>query len=187
MSRFGAAGLALAAALCAAGVADASMQREMQIYKVTALGLEIWVENQPAWETELSNKTGRPIFVAQSPDFYHPPVVMTYASWPKDNVAPEFMRDMAVTAIRRASENFGLNAAQARGIQPYEANYGDLRGFEGTFEGVAGGMPAEVRVFVGQAPGKFPVALSVYTLRGKLNNLNEPLRRSWGKVKYLAR
>lgn len=187
MNRFRAGSLALALAMGGIGVADARALREMQVHKVPELGLEIWVENQPAWETELSNKTGHPTFVAQSPDFYHPPVVMTYASWPKEKVEPEFMRDMAVTAIRRASENFGLNAAQARGIQPYEVSYGDLRGYEGTFEGTAGGTAMDVRVFVGQAPGKFPVALSVYTLRGKLNNLNEALRRGWGKVKYLSR
>src|SRR5207253_2789288 len=64
--------------------------REMQIHKIPELGLEIWVENQPAWEAELSRTSHHhSSFVVQSPDSFHPPTVMTYASWPKERVAPD--------------------------------------------------------------------------------------------------
>jgi hypothetical protein len=161
--------------------------RQMQIHKVAELGLEIWVENQPVWETQLSSQTGHPTFVAQSPEGYHPPTVMTYASWPKEKVAPDLLIDMATTAIRRASENFGLNAGQARNLDITAAKYGSLVGYESVFKGLYDHVAMDVRVFVGQAPGKYPVALNMYTLRGKMANLDEQRRRAWGNLRYLPR
>lgn len=159
--------------------------REMQIYKVKELGLQIWVENQPPWSAQLSTETGHPTFVAESPDNYHPPTVMTFASWPKERPSVQAMSDVATSAIRRASQNFGLNVRQARAIQPQPATYGVLQGYEASFYGVANGVGMDVMVFVGQAPGKFPVALTMYTLRGKIGSLAEQRRRSWTMLKYL--
>lgn len=159
--------------------------RHMQIYRVKELGLEIWVENQPPWETQLSTATGRPTFVAESPDSYHPPTIMTYASWPQEKVAPDGMYHMAGAAIRRASQNFGVSRERSLSIPLREAQYGDIQGYEGWFTGKADGVAMDVSVFVGQAPGKFPVVFNVYTARGKLPSLSEQLRRAWTNVKYL--
>jgi hypothetical protein len=189
-------GMALAAAILAAPgaawtqatVAKAGTERakrEMQVYKVKELGLEIWIENQPPWEVQLSTATGHPTFLAQSPDNYHPPTAMTFASWPKEKVAPAQFQDMAFSAIRRASQNFGLDAGRARSLHPLEASYGVLKGYEMTFYGKVDGVPVDVTVFVGQADGKFPVALSMYTLKDKMESLAEQRRRSWTKLKYL--
>lgn len=178
--------MAALAALAGGGLAaPVRALREMQVYKVSELKLEIWVENQPPWRTELSSQTGHPTFVAESPDSYHPPTVMTYASWPDANSPDSSLHNTAITAIRRASQNFGLNAGQARGINPVGARYGVLDGYEATFDGLVEGTPMDVVVFVGQAPGRFPVALTVCTLRGKSGALTEQRRRSWGKLKYL--
>ncbi|MRW90356.1 hypothetical protein GJ699_10195 [Duganella sp. FT80W] len=178
-------GMLGALAMMAGGVRAAPALREMQVYKLNDLKLEVWVENQPPWTTELSMLTGHPTFVAQSPDSYHPPTVMTYASWPDRKSPDNNLHNMAVTAIRTASLNFGLNQGQARGINPLGAEYGVLRGYEATFDGMVEGTPMDVTVFIGQAPGRFPVALTVYTLRGKSGTLTENRRRSWGKLKYL--
>ena len=43
----------------------------------------------------------------------------------------------------------------------------------------------DVRIFVGQARGRYPVVLTLYTLQGKMQNLNEVVRRTWGNVDYL--
>lgn len=161
-------------------------QREMQIFKVKELGLEVWVENQPAWETQLTNATGRPMFAAQSPDGYHPATVMMYASWPKEKVEDKLMFETAVGAVRRASQNFGVSENQSRAIALVPATYGPLKGFEGRFPGVAQHMTMDVKIFVGQASGKFPVVLTVYTQGGKMDQLNEQIRRAWTNVKYLA-
>ena len=98
-----AAGSMLASGFVFAGTDQKKLRalREMQVHKVTEIGLEIWVENQPAWETELTRVGARPSFVAQSPDSYHPPTIMSYASWPNERVTEERLESMAVTAIRR--------------------------------------------------------------------------------------
>ncbi|WP_114970021.1 hypothetical protein [Rhodoferax ferrireducens] len=160
--------------------------REMQIHKVPELGLAIWVENQPPWEAELSQTSGHPSFIVQSPDHHHPPVVMTYASWPQERVSDAQLPPVASSAIQRASQNFGLNLAQARTVSRSAAQYGVLSGFEGQFVGRVQGIAMDVRVFVGQTSGRFPVALSIYTLEGKMGHLGEVLRRSWGQLAYLA-
>ncbi|MFM8898996.1 MAG: hypothetical protein ACKOF9_03495 [Burkholderiales bacterium] len=76
----------------------------MQVHKVAELGLSIWVENQPAWDTLLQTGGGHPSFVVQRPDNYHPPTVMTYGSWPKPQVTDAQMRVVASTAIQTASK-----------------------------------------------------------------------------------
>jgi len=159
--------------------------REMQIHQVAALGLEIWVENQPAWETQVSARSGHPTFYAQSPQDYVPPAVMSFAAFPKERVDQKSMQAMATRAIKQASLNFGLTPAQSGSILALKAEYGVLSGYEATFAGMADGVPMDVTVFVGQQPGKFPVALSIYTIRGKINALAEQRRRAWTKIRYL--
>lgn len=178
----------LITSLAWAQTAPASVRapREMQIFKVNELGLEVWVENQPAWETQLVTAGGRPMFAAQSPDGYHPATVMMYATWPKEKVQDNLMFETALGAVRRASRNFGVSDNQSRAITLTPASYGPLKGYEGRFAGVSQSTPMDVRIFVGQAGGKFPVVLTVYTQSGKMAQLNEQIRRAWGKVRYLA-
>lgn len=159
--------------------------REMQIFKVDELGLSIWVENQPPWDARLIQERGRPMFVAESPDHHHPPIVMTFSSWPEQSVPEGQMLAVATSAIRRASENFGLSVGRARAIDARSASHGVLTGAEGRFSGRADGVLVDVVVFVGQAPGRFPVALSLYTIAGKVSHASEVLRRSWGRLTYL--
>ncbi len=159
--------------------------REMQIYKVPQLRLELWVENQPAWDAELEPAPANPKFVARSPSNYHPPTVMTYGSWPSEVVSEGQLQQVARTAIERASQNFGLDLAHARAIVKQAASYGVLSGFEGQFVGRVDGVAMDVKVFVGQANGRFPVALCIYTLAGKFDHLTEVVRRAWGKLDYL--
>lgn len=159
--------------------------REMQIFEVSELGLAIWVENQPPWEAQLIQDRGRPQFVAQSPLNYHPPMVMSFSGWREHGVPEDQMLAVASSAIRRASENFGVPPGRARSIAVQPASYGVLSGGEGRFSGFADGVQVDVAVFVGQAPGRFPVALSLYTLAGKIQHAGEVLRRSWGRLSYL--
>jgi hypothetical protein len=177
---------ALLASAAQSTLAQPGHLREMQIHKVPELGLIIWVENQPPWEAELSHASGHPSFIVQSPDQYHPPTVMTYASWPHEHVPDVQLAQVANTAIQRASQNFGLNLGQARAVSRSAAQYGVLSGFEGQFVGRVQGVAMDVKVFVGQTSGRFPVALSLYTLKGKMGHLGEVLRRSWGQLAYLA-
>lgn len=182
--------LALPATLAAAAGRDGSpsgrAQREMQIHKVDALGLEIWVENQPPWQTQLMDGPSLPIFAAQSPANYHPPSVMTYTSVRHAAPPPEGFEAMAIGAVRRAAQNYRVPPAIRLSLMPRPASHGVLQGYEAVFEGMAQGDAVDVKVFIGQAPGKHPVAMQAYTLRGKMAHLDEPIRRAWGKLKYLA-
>lgn len=159
--------------------------REMQIYEVKSLGLEIWVENQPAWEVGTQMHNGRPTFTARSPENYHPPAAMTVAAWPDKSVADTQFADVAQSAIRYGAQNFGVSAGEARAIAVLPATHGALQGWEADFAGHAQDMAMDVRIFVGQARGRYPVVLTLYTLQGKMQNLNEVVRRTWGNVDYL--
>ena len=160
-------------------------QREMQIHKVPQLGLEIWVENQPPWEVELKKAKTLQTFVAQSPPDYYPPAVMTYLTVPGRSVEAAVLAGVAKTAIRQAAENYRVTPTVRVVLEPQPARYGSLTGYESSFEGWANGEAVEVKVFVGHVPGSAPVAMQVYTLRGKLAHLSEPIRRAWTNVKYL--
>jgi hypothetical protein len=159
--------------------------REMWVRKVPELGLEIWIENQPAWESEIIQTNGRPQLVTQSPDRYHPPAAIIYASWPERQVASDMLQQVADSAIRHGSVNFGLNKHESRQIRVKSASYGMLSGYEGDFVGRVQNVAMDVRIFVGQQTGRFPVVLTVYTLEGKMPFLAEVLRRSFTKLKYL--
>lgn len=161
--------------------AEPRAPREMRIHRVGALGLEIWVENQPPWEAEVMQGRSLPVFVVQSPSNYYPPAVMTYVGMPSTSGGGQSLEAMSTRAIRRAAWNYGLGARRLS-IRPEAARYGALSGYEATFDGVANGEAVQVKVFVGQAPGRSPVAMQVYTLRGKLAHLSEPIRRAWNHI-----
>lgn len=159
--------------------------REMWIRKVPELGLEVWLEHQPPWSARLMTVHGRPQLVAQSPDAYHPPAVITISSWPEQRVPPALLEQVADAAIRQGSLNFGLNKHRSRQIVVKPAAYGVLSGFEGSFVGLVQGTAMDVKIFVGQQTGQFPVVLTVYTLQGKMPFLSEVVRRSFTKLRYL--
>lgn len=185
VSRRAVLALALAGICRVARAEPGRALREMSIHKVPELGLEIWIENQPAWDLERVAVNGRPQWAASSPDYYHPPAAIVYASWPDTRVDDTAFPLVAETAIRRGSENFGLNKHRARQIRVKPAHYGVLDGFEGDFEGRAQGLAMDVKIFVGRQSGRFPVVLTVYTLKGKLTLLSEVIRRGFSRLRYL--
>jgi hypothetical protein len=161
-------------------------KREMWRRPTPELGLEIWIENQPAWEDELVQVNGQTQLAVQSPDSYHPPAAILYASWPAQRVAEgDELKWVADAAIRRAGENFGLNKHRSRLIEVAPAVRGALKGYAGEFVGRVEGVDMDVSIFIGQAPGRFPVSVTVYTLKGKMPLLSEVLRRSFAKLGYL--
>jgi len=180
-------GIAVAAPDAKSGAARTQLMREMQIHKMPQLGLEIWTENEPPWETRVVTNGGQATLITESPPGYHPPTVMTYASYQKERVPENMLRVMAIGAIRRASLNFGLTEGQSRSINPAEASYGVLHGYEGVFYGKVGNQLLDVQIFVGQAANQFPVVLTIYTKKDKLQNLSEQRRRAWSKLNYLEK
>jgi hypothetical protein len=168
-----------------APAADA-YQRPMVVHKLAELGLEIWTEGNPVWDTELGRQPGepRPIFSAETPGQAYPPAGMTWAV-PGISAQAEELPQVARGALRQAARNYGLGDDVIRSIALKPAKYGELQGFEAEFPAVADDVPVDVRVFFGHQPGKPLVAMQVFTLRGKLRHLSEQIRRSWGNVRYL--
>ena len=160
--------------------------REMQVHQIKEMGLEIWIENQPPWDTGVQKQNGRFLFTAQSPDRYHPPSAMTFSGWNDKIVADSELQGVARSAIVHGAQNFGVSAGEARALAMLPASHGILKGSQARFAGKAQDVLMDVQIFVGQAPGKFPVALTVYTLKDKMVHLEEVIRRSWSNVQYLA-
>lgn len=179
--------IVLLAALSAfAGATDAPMKRQMTVHKVVEIGLEIWTEANPPWDTALSREPGapRPVFSAETPGQTYPPAGMTFAV-PGITASDAEFRQIALGALRQAASNYGLAEVDVRKIALEPATYGQLSGFEAEFPASQQDVEVDVRVFFGHQPGKPVVAMQVFTLRGKLPHLSEQIRRSWGNVRYL--
>ncbi len=161
-------------------------KRPMKVHKVEELGLEIWTEYSPQWSTELIHRGSKDIFTTQTPANYYPPAAMTYYTFPEMNVAEVDFEAMAVSAVRRAAQNYHVKKAERNKITVTPANYNGLNGFEGTFSGMAHGEPVDVKIFIGNKPGNASVVMQAQTLQGKLPHLSEQLRRAWNHVSYLA-
>lgn len=159
--------------------------REMQIHQVDAIGLEVWVENQPPWQARVAKSGGRSVFAVNTPENYHPPAAMTYATWPEHKVAPAQFRGVAYSALQHASQNFGLSPGKARVLDIEGAQHGVLAGHEVQFVGKVDGTAADVRIFIGMQPGRALVVITAYTVQGKMGHLQEAIRRGWGNVSYL--
>ncbi len=161
------------------------LEREMVINRVQEIGLEIWSENNPVWLTQVRQRGPKYEFVAETPVNYYPPASMHYMTFPGMAVEPGEMREVAEHAIQQAARNFKVPSAKISDIQIMPAKYGELSGYEATFSGRAHKERMDIKMFIGNAKGKGPVSMYVYTLKGKLGHLRESIRRSWQNVKYL--
>lgn len=159
--------------------------RPMVIHKVQELGLEIWTEADPEWQTDLVYQGDKPIFTAQTPMNTYPPAAMSVVSFPGMVVAEHELQEVATTAIHTAASNFQVTETDIEKITILPVEYSELHGYEGVFSGYAQGDPVDVKVFVGQKNGKGPVSIQLYTLQGKLPHLSEQIRRSWQHIRYL--
>ena len=159
--------------------------RPMEKHKVTELGLELWTEFEPKWDIKLNKVGKKNVFYAETPANYYPPAVMTWVSFQGMEVVEGELEEIARTAILTAAHNYKAKVNQEEKITPVQITYNELTGYEATFSGVANGEEVDVKIFVGHKPGKGPVAMQVYTLKGKLPHLSEQIRRSWNNVKYL--
>ncbi len=176
--------LILSVTICQSSHAD-RYKRPMHINKVKELGLEIWTEYEPEWSAEVVWQGKKPLFIVQSPPQVSPPAAMSYVTFPKLSVTDSELQQVAITAIQEAAKNYQVSAKQRNSIQPKPTTYNQLNGYEAEFSGIAQGKAVDVKVFVGQQSGKSPVAMQVYTLKGKLSHISEQIRRAWQHISYL--
>lgn len=161
------------------------LKRPMEVVKNEHLGLEVWVEHEPAWQWQVVQHRGKPQLVVQSPEDYYPPVTLTYMTFPEIPMESKTLAQLAQTALQTAAGNYQATAPQA--VKPVAAQYGAFSGYEAIFTGWANNEQVDVKVFVGGQPGRSLVLMQAYTLAGKLSHISEPLRRAWGNVKYLPK
>jgi len=173
--------LALLTSLSATGTQRAG--RPMVIHRLPALGLEIWTEQDPEWETQLSERSGKATFTAETPALTYPPAHMSWTTQPQLRFEANELRAGATGALHQVAANHRIEAPTQ--IPITLAHYGDLTGFETAFEARSKNIPIEVRAFCGHRLGKPPVLMQVTTLKNKGEHLAEHVRRSWNNVRYL--
>jgi hypothetical protein len=165
--------------------ADAAQRsgRPMIIHRLPALGLEIWTERDPEWETRLSRHAAAASFIAETPVLTYPPAHMSWTTLPQLRFEPRDLQAGAEGALHQVAAEHHVLAPTRIPINPQQ--YGELIGYETVFEAQSQSLPIEVRVFCGHRPGKQPVLMQLTTLKNKSAHLAEHVRRSWSNVRYL--
>ena len=160
-------------------------KRPMQVHLVKEIGLEIWTEAEPRWETHLESKNGQSTFVAETPDLTYPVAGFMWSSSPDVGFSAADFKEAALGAIHGSARGYGVAPDAIPVTKLKEVSYGDLSGYEATFAGSIQQTPVDVRIFVGHRPGRPLVIMQATTQRGKLDHISEQVRRSWTHVKYL--
>jgi len=175
--------LALMMSLSVSTSAAERAKRPMSVFHAHALGLEVWVEQQPAWTVTEFSEHAQSVLLASTPPHYYPPATLSYATLHLPRARTAKLAELARGMIDGAARRFGVQEPGSIALTP--ARYNNIPGYEATFVGSAEGARYDVKVFVGRQPGRSPIALEAYTLEGKLPALNEALRRAWSHVRYM--
>lgn len=175
--------LALMMALSASASATERAKRPMSVFHAHALGVEVWVEQQPAWTVTEHSERAQSVLLASTPPHYYPPATLSYATLHLSRARTAELAELARGMIDGAARRFGVQDPSAIALTP--AHYNNIPGYEAIFVGSAEGARYDVKVFVGRQPGRSPIALEAYTLEGKLPALSEALRRAWSHVRYM--
>lgn len=155
--------------------------RPMVIHRLPELNLEIWTEQDPEWETQLSENGAAKTFVAETPALAYPPAHMSWTTLPQ----LRFKEHEIEAAARGVFQQVAINYRTKPPTQIKQQTYGDLTGYEATFRAEPDKIPMDVRVFCGHREGKPAIVMQVVTLRDKLPHLSEHVRRSWTHLRYL--
>ncbi|MFC4310187.1 hypothetical protein ACFPN2_13935 [Steroidobacter flavus] len=175
----------LIACLCAIQSKDVTaatrVGRPMIIHRLSVMNLEIWTEQDPEWETSLKQSATALTFSAETPALAYPPAHMSWTIAPRMKFQDGELED----AARGVLYQMALNYRTLPPEQLIEAQYGELTGYEATFQAEPRNVPVDVHVFFGHREGMPMVVMQVVTLRGKLAHLAEHVRRSWTHLRYL--
>lgn len=170
-------------ALATASSAAERSQRPMNVLAAHAIGLEVWVENAPAWTTEAYVENGQPVLLVSTPPNYYPPAQLSYATLPLSQAKTADLLGIARGMVESVARKFGVSDPRAVVLNP--TAYNGIAGFETSFVGQHDARFYDIKIFVGRQTGRAPLALAAYTPQGKLAHLSEPLRRAWSHVRYL--
>ncbi|WP_129781288.1 hypothetical protein [Peristeroidobacter soli] len=175
----------LIAALCAISskevTAETRVGRPMIIHRLSEMNLEIWTEQDPEWQTSLRKSVSALTFTAETPALVYPPAQMSWTIAPRLKFEPAELEDAARGVMYQMALHY-------RTLPPQEltpAQYGELSGYEATFQAEPHHIPIDVRVFFGHREGMPMVVMQAVTLKGKLAHVAEHVRRSWTHLRYL--
>ncbi|WP_116811693.1 hypothetical protein [Steroidobacter cummioxidans] len=175
----------LIAGLCTIGPIDVSattrVGRPMIIHRLPEMNLEIWTEQDPEWETSLERRPSALTFTAETPALTYPPTHMSWTIAPVLKFEPGELESAARGVMHQMAVRYRTHPPE----QITQAQYGDMIGYEATFQAEPQSVPVDVRVFCGHREGKPMVVMQVVTLRGKLTHVAEHVRRSWTHLRYL--
>lgn len=175
----------LIASLCAIASIDATAGtragRPMIIHRLAQMNLEIWTEQDPEWETRVQQGLHSMTFAAETPALTYPPTHMSWTIAPSLKFEPHELEDAAHGVLHQIAIRYRTHPPEQISL----AQYGDLTGYEASFQAEAQNIPVEVRVFCGHREGKPMVVMQAVTLKGKLTHVAEHIRRSWTHLRYL--
>jgi hypothetical protein len=153
----------------------------MIIHRLPELNLEIWTEQDPEWETHLHESNASATFVAEAPALAYPPAHMSWTTLPQLSFQQADMEAATRGVLHQMAINYGVKPPTLL----KQRQYGDLTGYEATFQAESDNLPIDVQVFCGHREGKPAVVMQVVTLKDKLPHLSEHIRRSWTHLRYL--
>lgn len=155
--------------------------RPMIIHRLPELNLEIWTEQDPQWETHLHETRAAATFVAEAPALSYPPAHMSWTTLPQLTFQEGDMEAATRGVLYQMAVNYGVKPPQLL----EQRQYGDLTGYEATFQAESDDVPIDVHIFCGHRDGKPAVVMQVVTLKDRLPHLSEHIRRSWTRLRYL--
>lgn len=155
--------------------------RPMIIHRLPELNLEIWTEQDPEWETHLSDAEDAFTFVAETPALTYPPAYMSWTVMPHLKLREFELEAAARGVLHQVANNYRTEPPE----EIRQRSFGDLTGYEATLHAESDKMPIDVLIFCGHREGRPAVVMQAVTLRDKLPHLSEHIRRSWTNVRYL--
>ncbi|MBM0104091.1 hypothetical protein JM946_05015 [Steroidobacter sp. S1-65] len=153
----------------------------MIIHRLPELNLEIWTEQDPEWETHLSDVGDAFTFVAETPALTYPPAYMSWTVMPHLKLRETELEAAARGVLHQIAANYRTQPPK----EIRQRSFGDLTGYEAILHAKSDKMPIDVLIFCGHREGRPAVVMQAVTLRDKLPHLSEHIRRSWTNVRYL--
>jgi hypothetical protein len=162
-----------------------SMQAEVSLVEVQVVGLRIPREQTPQpWQTEIVPPTNPPDthrFILHAPETMVAPLAIVVQSFKNEAVSQSDIGEFASGLIHSLAPRMGARSRPAVG----PVRYGLLEGAKSLFGTSQAGTALDVLMFVGQAPGKWPVLLQAQMAAGTFSSLAPAIDRCWTGIEYL--
>lgn len=162
-----------------------SMQAEVSMVEVQVVGLRIPRELTPQpWQTKIVPPTDprdTHRFILHAPETMVTPLAIVVQSFKNEAVSQSDIGEFGSGLIHSLAPRMGARSRPAVGL----ARFGLLEGAKSLFGTSQAGTALDVLMFVGQAPGKWPVLLQAQMAAGTFSSLAPAIDRCWTGIEYL--